>query len=218
MYVSLRSIPVANNGRLFTRLFQDGCFPEWPAPPEGMLARVVVEASPGMVVESELEHTGERRLFRTPPYRHGFVINALHGIAKCGADEFAVLASTEVWTQTETVDVANWLRQPILAVDGSVYDLATTIKIVADKEGAHIDPVVDSAGIYTGNRIIRTTPLRTISRVGLSTHAVARKTPLSGSPGPTAAQAAAGGAHCRGREGLKRQVVGPAGWFLKRLT
>ena len=158
MSVSLRSILVEKKGRLFTRLFQDGRFPRWPATPEGMLAKVIVDASPGMEVEYEIEQTGERRRLRTPPYRHGLVVNALHGIGKCEAERFAILENTEVWTRNETVDVANWLRQPTFEVDGLVYDLATTIKTVADKEGAHIDQVVDSQGIYTGNRTTRAGP------------------------------------------------------------
>ena len=152
MSVSLRSTLVENKGRLFTRLFQDGHFPRWPATPEGVLAKVVVDASPLMEVEYEIQQTGERRRLRTPPYRHGFVVNTLHGIEKGAADRFAILASTEVWTRNETVNVADWLKQPIFEVDGLVYDLAMTIKTVADKEGAHIDQVVDSEGIYTGNR------------------------------------------------------------------
>ena len=54
------------------------------------------------------------------------------------------------------MDLVDWLNQPLFEVDGFVYDLMTTIKIVADKEGAHIDPAVDSEGIYTGNRTDRT--------------------------------------------------------------
>ena len=158
MSVSLRSILVENKARLFTRLFQDGCFPRWPATLEGILAKVVVNATPPMEVEYEIEQTGERRRLWTPPYRHGFVVNALHGIGKREAEKFAILASTEVWTRNETVDVANWLMQPIFEVDGLEYDLTTTIKTVADKEGAHIDNVVDSEGIYTGNRTIRAGP------------------------------------------------------------
>ena len=155
MSVSLRSILVEKKGRLFTRLFQDGHFPRWPAMRRGMLAKVVVDASPPMEVEYEIQQTGERRRLRTPPYRHGFVVNTLHGIKKCASERFAILAITEVWTRSETVNVADWLKQPIFEVDGLVYDLEMTIKTVADKEGAHIDPVVDSEGIYTGNR---TTP------------------------------------------------------------
>ena len=52
----------------------------------------------------------------------------------------SILASREIWTHAETVDLVDWLKQPIFEVDGLVYDLMTTIKIVADKEGAHIDP------------------------------------------------------------------------------
>ena len=159
MSVSLRGILVEKKGRLFTRLFQDGHFPSWPAATrEGMLAKVVVDASPPMEVEYEIQQTGEHRRLRTPPYRHGFVVNTLHGIKKCAAERFAILANTEIWTRSETVDVADWLKQPIFEVDGLVYDLEMTIKIVADKEGAHIDPVVDSEGIYTGNRTIRVGP------------------------------------------------------------
>ena len=154
--MSLRSMLVEKNGRLFNRLFQDGSFPRWPTLPEDMLAKVVVDASPAMEIEYELEHTGERRRLRTPEYRHGFFISALHGITKCEANKFAVLASTEIWTRAETVALVDWLNQPIFEVDGFVYDLMTTIKIVADKEGAHIDPAVDSEGIYTGNSTDRT--------------------------------------------------------------
>ena len=56
------------------------------------------------------------------------------------------------------MDLVDWLKQPIFEVDGLVYDLMTTIKIVADKEGAHIDPEVDSEGIYTGNSTDQTKP------------------------------------------------------------
>ena len=157
MSVSLRSILVAKKGRLFTRLFEDGHFPRWPATREGMLAKVVVDASPPMEVEYEMQ-TGERRRLRTPQYRHGFVVNTLHGIKKCEAERFSILAGTEIWTCSETVKVADWLKQRIFEVDGLVYDLETTIKTVADKEGAHIDPVVDSEGIYTGNRTSRSEP------------------------------------------------------------
>ena len=156
--VSLRSILVEKRGCLFTRLFQNGRFPRWPAMPEGMVAKVVVDASPPMEVEYEIEQTGERRRLRTPPYRHGFVVNTLHGIEKCEGEMFAILESTDVWTRNDTVDLANWLKQPIFEVDGLVYDLEMTIKTVADKEGAHIDPVVDAEGIYTGNRTIRAEP------------------------------------------------------------
>ena len=152
MSVSLRTILVENNARLFTRLFQDGHFPGWPAPPEGMLDKVVVDASPVMMIEYEIQHTGERRRLRTPPYKHGFVVNALHGIEKSAEDRFAILANPEIWTRNETMNVADWLKRPIFEVDGLAYDLTMTIKIVADKEGAHIDQVVDSEGIYTGNR------------------------------------------------------------------
>ena len=155
MSVSLRSLLVEDQGRLFTRLFQDGCFPRWPETPGSRLAKVIVDASPSMEVEYEIEQTGERRRLWTPPYRHGFVVNALHGIEKCESERFAILANTQIWTREGTMDVASWLRHPVFEVDGLVYDLATTIKTVADKEGAHIDQVVDSEGIYTGNRTMR---------------------------------------------------------------
>ena len=152
MSVSLRSILVDNKGRLFTRLFQDGCFPGWPTTLNGLLAKHVVDVSPAIEIESEDKQTGERRRICAPPYRHGFVVNALHGIQKSRAGSFAILGSTKVWTCNEPVSVANWLKQPIFEVDDCIYDLALTIKIVADKEGAHIDSVVDSPGIYIGTR------------------------------------------------------------------
>ena len=157
MSVSLRNILVEKKGRLFTRLFQDGHFPRWPSTPEALVAKVVVDASPSMAIEyeSEIKHTVERRQLQTPPYRHGFVVNTLHGLEKGEAGRFAILESTDIWTRNDTVSLANWVKQPIFAVDGLVYDLEMTIKTVADKEGAHIDPVVDSEGIYTGNRTMQ---------------------------------------------------------------
>ena len=46
----------------------------------------------------------------------------------------------------------DWVKQEVFEVDGLVYNVEKTIKIVADKEGAHIDQIVDSEGIYTGNQ------------------------------------------------------------------
>ena len=158
MSVSLRSLLVEKDGRLFTRLFQDGSFPVWPTLPAEILAKEVVDSSPGIELEYELTHSGERRRLRTPPYRHEFVIRALHGITKCEDSKFAVLSSGEVWTRAQTVHLVQWLKQPIFQVDGLVYDLMTAIKLVADKEGAHIDPAVDSEGIYTGNSTHRPKP------------------------------------------------------------
>ena len=155
MSVSLRAILLERKARLFTRLFQDGFFPAWPTLPNRMLHKVVVEASPAMTIEYEMENGGERRRLKTPPYRHGFVVTALHGVAKPANDRFTILANPEIWTRNETKKVADWLRWPVFEVDGLAYDLEMTIKIVADKEGAHIDQVVDAERIYTASSVSR---------------------------------------------------------------
>ena len=122
MSVSLRSIVVEKQGRLFTRLFQDGCFPGLPTTLKGLLAKHVVNVTPAIKIESEDKQTGELRRLSVPPYRHGFVVNALHGIQKSESGSFAILASTRVWTSNEPVSLANWLKQRIFEVDGVVYD------------------------------------------------------------------------------------------------
>ena len=152
MSVSLRSILLADKGRLFTQVFKDGLFPTWPQVQGELLARVVVEASPYQEIDYTIQESGEQRRLKVPGYKHGFVVNTLPGIGKSRGDRHAILSGNEIWTSKETVELRDWVKQQIFEVDGLVYDVEKTIKTVADKEGAHIDQIVDSEGIYTGNR------------------------------------------------------------------
>ena len=152
MSVSLRSTLLEKCGRLLTRVLKDGQFPSWPQQHREVLSKVVVEASPDQELHYEIKESGECRILKVPGYRHGFVVSTLHGIEKSESDRYAILGSEEIWTSNEKVKLKDWLKQEVFEVDGLVYDLEKTIKTVADKEGAHLDQVVDSDGIYTGNR------------------------------------------------------------------
>ena len=92
--------------------------------------------------------TGEQRTLTTSSYKHGFVVGTLPGIGKSGDDLYAILENRDLWDVAQTVAHNEWVGHELFEVDGLVYDVATCIKCVADKEGAHIDKVVDSEGIY----------------------------------------------------------------------
>ena len=152
MSVSLRSVLLNNKGRLLTRVFKNEWVPAWQQPKAEVLTKIVVDASPYEELDYTIESTGERRTLKVPGYKHGFVIKTLLGIGKSGEDLYAILGNRDIWKIEETVALEEWLRQEIFEVDGLVYDVDRCIKSVADKEGAHIDKVVDSDGIYTGNQ------------------------------------------------------------------
>ena len=97
----------------------------------------------------------ERRTLKVPGYRHGFVVATLPGIGKSGEGLYAILENRDIWDIGETVALQEWVTHALFEVDGLVYDVDTCIKCVADKEGAHIDKVVDSDGIYTGSQATR---------------------------------------------------------------
>ena len=153
MSVSLRSLLLERKGRLLTGVFGDGLFPSWRTVRGERLAHVVLEVSPHQEIEYEIKETGERRRVAVPGYKHGFVVDRLCGLAKSGDDRYAILSSEETWTGERLVSLRDWLDGEVFEVDGLVYDLRGTIRTVADKEGAHIDPVVESEGIYTGNSV-----------------------------------------------------------------
>ena len=150
--VSLRSLLINNKGRLLTRLFKGAWAPAWQSQSAAEMAKVVVEASPSQTVYYTIDETGEQRSLTTSSYTHGFVVGTLPGIGKSGDDLYAILDDRHLWDSGETVAHMEWVRHELFEVDGLVYDLANCIKCVADKEGAHIDKVVDSEGIYTGSR------------------------------------------------------------------
>ena len=152
MSVSLRSFLLESHGRVYTDVWNDGTFPVWPCPHTKLLSKTVVEASPYQEVHYTVKHTGEQRTLKVPGYKHGIVVNSLVGIDNSERDQFLILANEEMWKSARTLKLADWKRQRVFEVDGLVYDLETAIKTVSDKEGAHIDPVVDSDGIYTGTR------------------------------------------------------------------
>ena len=155
MSVSLRSLLLNNKGRLLDRLFKDDWAPAWHSQSPEVTERVVVDASPGQEVGYTVSPTGESRTLKVPDYKHGFVVGALPGIGKSAERVYEVLENTDIWDVEETVPLKEWVRSELFEVDGLVYDVANCIKCVADKEGAHIDKVVDSEGIYTGNRTNR---------------------------------------------------------------
>ena len=152
MSVSLRSILVENKGRLFTRVWKDGLFATWRQVEGKVLSKAVVKASPQMQIDYTIEGSEEQRTLKTPEYKHGFLLTALPGIGRSGSNRYAILGNEEIWTDKETVKLQKWLEQQLFEVDGLVYDVENAIKTVADKEGAHIDQIVDSEGIYAGNR------------------------------------------------------------------
>ena len=155
MSVSLRSLVLNNKGRLLNRVFDNEWVPAWQPQLEKVMATVVVDASPYQEVDYTLKDTGERRTLKVPSYRHGFVIATLPGIGKSDEGLYAILGNRDIWKVGETATLNAWVGHPLFEVDGLVYDVGTCIKCVADKEGAHIDKVVDSDGIYTGNEATR---------------------------------------------------------------
>ena len=152
MSVSLRSILLDGGGRVYSDVWNDGTFPVWPCLQGQRLSKIVVEASPYQEVDYTMKHTGEDRTLKVPGYKHGIVVNSLVGIGTSARDRFRILGNEEIWTSARTLTLADWKKQGVFEVDGLVYDLEKLIKTVSDKEGAHIDPVVDSDGIYTGSR------------------------------------------------------------------
>ena len=153
--VPLRSLLLNNKGRLFNQLFKGDWAPAWQSQSAAEMAKVVVETSPSQTVHYEITSTGEQRTLTTSSYKHGFVVGTLPGIGKSGDDLYAILENRDLWDVGETVALKEWIRHELFEVDGLVYDVANCIKCVADKEGAHIDKVVDSDGIYTGSRTSR---------------------------------------------------------------
>ena len=151
MSVSLRAVLLEDKGRLITRVFKDGSFPAWQKIRDETLCKVVVNASPYQELDYTISSTGEQRTLKVPSYRHGFVVNSLLGIGKSDDDRFAILGNRRIWNIEKKVSLKKWIQQEIFEVDGLVYDVNACIKTVSDKEGAHIDKVVDSDGIYTGN-------------------------------------------------------------------
>ena len=140
---------------LDNRVFDNEWMPAWHPQIEEVTAKVIVDASPYQEVDYALKDTGERRTLKVPGYRHGFVIATLPGIGKSDEGLYAILGNGDVWKVGETATLSAWVGHPLFEVDGLVYDVGTCIKCVADKEGAHIDKVVDSDGIYTGNEAAR---------------------------------------------------------------
>ena len=151
MSVSLRSLLLDQRGRLLERMFKDGWLPALKPSAAGLLAKVIVDASPYQEVDYVMDGTGERRTLKVPSYRHGFVIDGLPGIGKTGTNHYAILQDGDTWSADKSLIRKNWIKQRAFEVDGLVYDVEESIKCVANKEGAHIDDVVHSDGIYTGN-------------------------------------------------------------------
>ena len=152
MSVSLRSLLLNNKGRLLNRLFKGHWAPAWQSQTAAQMAKEVVQTSPSQTVYYMIDETGEQRALTTSSYTHGFVVGTLPGIGKSTDDLYAILENRDLWDAGEIVAHNEWVRHELFEVDGLVYDVATCIKCVADKEGAHIDKVVDSEGIYTGSR------------------------------------------------------------------
>lgn len=152
MSVSLRSLLLNNKGRLINRLFKGDWAPAWQSQSAAEMAKVVVEASPSQTVYYSIDETGEQRALTTSSYKHGFVVGTLPGIGKSADESYAILEHRDLWDAGQIVALRDWVRHELFEVDGLVYDVANCIKCVADKEGAHIDQVVDSEGIYTGSR------------------------------------------------------------------
>ena len=155
MSVSLRSLLLNNKGRLLDRVFDNEWLPAWRRQIEEVTAKVIVDASPPQEVDYALKDTRERRTLKVPGYRHGFVVATLPGIGKSDGGLYTILGNRDVWKSGDTATLNAWVSHPLFEVDGLVYDVGTCIKCVADKEGAHIDKVVDSDGIYTGNEATR---------------------------------------------------------------
>ena len=155
MSVSLRSLLLNNKARLLDRVFDDEWLPAWRPQSEEVTAKVIIDASPPQEVDYSLKDPGERRTLKVPGYRHGFVVTTLPGIGKSDEARYAILGNCDVWKIGDTATLSAWVSHPLFEVDGLVYDVAACIKCVADKEGAHIDKVVDSDGIYTGNEATR---------------------------------------------------------------
>ena len=152
MSVSLRSVLLNNKNLLLNRIFENEWIPAWRNPKRGTVTTEAVDVSPYEELTYSLTDTGERRTLRVPGYKHGFAMHTLLGIEKCDEDRYAIVGNREIWKIENPVTLKEWVRHDILEVDGLVYDLAGCIKCVADKEGAHIDKVVDSDGIYTGSQ------------------------------------------------------------------
>ena len=152
MSVTLRSVLLNNNGQLLNRVFENEWMPAWLQLEKDMVTKVVVDASPYEELLYTVRSTGEQRALKVPGYKHGFAVHTLPGIEKYAEDRYAILGDREIWRIEDPIAVKEWIRHKILEVDGLVYDVDKCIKCVADKEGAHIDKVVDSDGIYTGNQ------------------------------------------------------------------
>ena len=155
MSVSLRSVLLNDGGRLLGGMFKDEWAPAWQRQRAGVAAKVVVDASPYEELDYAVGGTGERRTLKVPGYKHGFIVTSLPGLGNSGEGRYTILENRDIWDFDEPVALKAWVRHELFEVDGLVYDVDKCIKCVADKEGAHIDKVVDSDGIYTGNRANR---------------------------------------------------------------
>ena len=155
MSVSLRSVMLNDRGRVLNRVFQEEWAPVWKLQIAEVQTRVTADASPYEELDYSVRTTGERRTLKVPGYRHGFVVSALPGIGRSVEDRYAILEHQDIWNIEQTVALSEWKKYELFEVDGLVYDVNMCIKCVADKEGAHIDKVVDSDGIYTGNQANR---------------------------------------------------------------
>ena len=131
--VDLRKILLDDNGRLLHKSISEPLIHPMKSLPDIHPALFIRQfPSASFHIETEGGQTSD---ITVPAHAHTTVIHPLPGISHNGDDTFEV--STPFDLTAKPVRVSHWLNQKVLRVDQHRFDAGESIRLLANREGAH---------------------------------------------------------------------------------
>ncbi len=106
-------------------------------PPKVRKPDVLVENIGGMSVHYSLGESGPEKIAAAPPYEHKTLVSPLYGLRRLGKNQYRLSQAFD-FSQQPT-KMSRWLRQKVLQVDNSILTAESVLRLIANKEGAHIE-------------------------------------------------------------------------------